>query len=82
MSMSNNELTGVVIGSNGLSGSINGLPYQHDSFRVKVLGVDISDFSKTVQFIIVSSGVLFFYVLYGYFLVRMIKESRPLIILF
>ena len=41
----------------------------HSNFKVKILGIDISHLSKTIQFIIISSGVLIVFVFYGYILV-------------
>lgn len=39
-------------------------------FIVTLLGVDISWLSQTTQFVLVSGGVFFFFVIYGYLLVR------------
>lgn len=38
-------------------------------FNVTLLGVDISELSQTAQFALVSVGVFFFFVIYGYLLV-------------
>ncbi len=61
----------VVVGSNGLSGTENHFNkgFQETSYKITLLGVDISRLSQTVQFILVSAGVFVFFVLYGYLLV-------------
>jgi len=56
-------LPSVVIGSNGISGYRK----KSDVDRVKILGYDISRLSSTLQFVICSCGVFFFFLLYGYF---------------
>ena len=60
--------TGVIIGSNGLTGS----GHKEISYKVKLLGLDISGLSQTAQFVVVSSGVLIFFILYGYVLVSLV----------
>lgn len=49
---------------NGI-GNLNG-----GTFRVSILGLNISRFSQTTQFIMVSTGIFIFFVIYGYLLVR------------
>ena len=65
------KLADVVIGSNGLAGgNFYTNSQQEQSYRkIKCIGFNISRFSKTVQFLIVSSGVMIFFILYGYLLV-------------
>lgn len=42
---------------------------KESTFKVTVLGVDISWLSQTAQFVLVSAGVFFFFIIYGYLLV-------------
>ena len=43
--------------------------YQEPLVIVTILGINISHLTQTTQFILVSSGVFVFFLLYGYFLV-------------
>lgn len=47
-------------------GSANSSPHQISSNRVRVLGIDISHFSPTVQFILCAGGVFGFNLVYGF----------------
>lgn len=66
------KLTDVVIGSNGLvgGGNSNYTNSSQEPYRkIKCIGFNISRFSKATQFLIVSSGVMGFFILYGYLIV-------------
>lgn len=43
------------------------------SYQVRILGLDISRLSQSKQFVLVSAGVLCFFILYGYVLVSITK---------
>ena len=42
---------------------------ENSQYKITLLGIDISKFSQTNQFILVSGGVFFFFVIYGYLIV-------------
>ena len=62
----------IIVESNSLSSfdhSKSSKIYQEPLVTVTILGVNISHLNHTTQFVLVSSGVFVFFLLYGYFLV-------------
>lgn len=64
----------IVIGSNGLvGGGGNSFIQEPISHKLKCMGFNISHCSKTAQFLIVSTGVMVFFIMYGYLIVSFIS---------
>lgn len=66
------ESFAVQVEPKGLMSSDDGsdkLKDSRSSVKIKILGIDITELSQTLQFIIVASGVLIVFVFYGYILV-------------